>query len=175
MRGILFSLFEIYETLRQCELSGFVTAQLRHNYGKGSNRQLKDEWTARMHALKNDVACGVMSLALHHRKQITEKAMAADEREAKRMRRVSEERKKGLGARFASSATLLQGRMTVGNMSNLVPMAMIDNSEYADGLQYEDGVELHVQDGVVSLDAMLGGASSSEKISSPRESGRSQP
>jgi len=164
MRGILFSLFEIYETLRQCEGAGFVTAQLRHNYGKGPNKQMKEEWAARMHALKNDVACGVMSLALHHRKQITEKAMADDEREAMRLRKISHAvANGGLGAKYSSSRVLLQGRMTVGNMSNLTPMAMIDNSEYADGLQYEDGVELH-EGGGQTLDTMLGGHSEEEHV-----------
>lgn len=163
MRGILFSLFEIYETLRQCESTGFVTAQLRHNYGKGPNKQMKEEWAARMHALKNEVACGVMSLALHHRKQITEKAMADEEREALRLRKLSRDAGKGLGAKFTSSRMLLQGRLTVGNMSSLAPMAMIDNSEYADGLQYEDGLELH-QGGSQTLDTILGVVAEEEHV-----------
>lgn len=66
-KHMLFTLHEIYETLRQCEEGGYIEQQLRFKYDKQLRRQLKEDWKGRLTALKEKMAMSVITIVLLER------------------------------------------------------------------------------------------------------------
>ncbi|KAL1514487.1 hypothetical protein AB1Y20_003586 [Prymnesium parvum] len=68
VKNILWTLFNIYETIRQSEPDGFITRQLAFKYKKDVRRQLKEDFENRLLDLKNEIASTVMNMVLQNRK-----------------------------------------------------------------------------------------------------------
>ena len=64
VRRILHTLFDIYETLRQCEPDGFITRQLKQRYDSSVKELLQREHSAQLESMRNDLATQVMSMEL---------------------------------------------------------------------------------------------------------------
>jgi len=65
VRGIIAVLFEVYETLRQCEPeTGYITCQLAHKYEKPLKKRLKEEWGDQMERMREDIASHVANMVL---------------------------------------------------------------------------------------------------------------
>lgn len=60
------TLHHIYETLRQCEPSGYVTKQLEYRYEKKLKSLLLSDWQDNLAQLRNEVSTHVMALILHN-------------------------------------------------------------------------------------------------------------
>ena len=70
--GVLKSLIDAYETLRQCEPGvGFITCQLAHRYDKHLRREMQEEWDDELTRLRRNVACHVMNLMLVIREMVS--------------------------------------------------------------------------------------------------------
>ena len=66
MRSVLYSLIEIFETMRQTEPGGYITTQLRTNYSKTVKATLAAEWEERLAHLRHEIGSQVMSMAEVH-------------------------------------------------------------------------------------------------------------
>eukprot|EP00966_Prymnesium_polylepis_P299914 6930845-Prymnesium_polylepis.2 len=64
-KALLYSLYRLSETLRQCEPTGYVTQQLKHKYEKHVRRQLKHDFEEQMRQLKDELATHAMKLDLY--------------------------------------------------------------------------------------------------------------
>jgi len=68
IKGLLFSLIDIYESLRMCEEDGYIARQLGFKqYDKGLKKTLRTDWKEQRLRLKNSVATNVMGLVLYDR------------------------------------------------------------------------------------------------------------
>jgi len=64
---LLYSLIDVYETLRQNEPSGYISCQLSYKYDKALKKVLKKDWEEQLERLKNNIATHVMALVLYDR------------------------------------------------------------------------------------------------------------
>jgi len=67
IKGLLYSLIDIYESLRMCGEDGYIHRQLAYKYPKPLKALLKSDWQEQRQRLKNDVATNVMGLVLYDR------------------------------------------------------------------------------------------------------------
>jgi len=67
VKQMLYTLHEIYESLRQCEEGGYVHLQLSYKYDKALRKQLKADWEGRLAELKEKMATSVMTIVLLER------------------------------------------------------------------------------------------------------------
>ena len=63
MHNILMSLFDIYETLRQCEEGGFITRQLQYKYDKEVRRELRADFEVSLSHFHTDRITSIKSQA----------------------------------------------------------------------------------------------------------------
>jgi len=67
VKGLLFALQEVYETMRQSGEGGMVTKQLQFKYDKKTTKNLKQEHTTYLKELSGEVGRCVMQLLLYRR------------------------------------------------------------------------------------------------------------
>lgn len=67
VRSLVVGLFDLYETLTQCEGDGYIARQLSFKYEKGLKHLLARDWEEQLQRLKNRLASDVMGLVLYER------------------------------------------------------------------------------------------------------------
>jgi len=65
--SLLYAMIDVYETLRQCEPSGYVSQQLGYKYDKTLKKMLKADWEEQKERMRNAVSTHVMGLVLYDR------------------------------------------------------------------------------------------------------------
>ena len=68
IKGLLYSLIDVYESLRMCDSDGYIAQQLSYKYDKALKKLLKLDWKEQRLRLKNAVATNVMGLVLFDRR-----------------------------------------------------------------------------------------------------------
>ena len=66
LHSILYTLIEVYETLRQCEVSFHVSSHMQYRYAKSVKSKMKEEWEQRLAQLTEQIGEQVMSMVRVH-------------------------------------------------------------------------------------------------------------
>jgi len=66
VRAILYTLIQVYETMRQSDPGGYVSSQLAHRYNKLTRQTLKKEMESFLQRLKSEIAAESSQMALNN-------------------------------------------------------------------------------------------------------------
>lgn len=102
VRSILYALYRIYETIRQCAPEGFVSKQLQQKYAAEHRKQLKNDVATHAEMLKDEIATNVMAIVLYNRQQGLDSDTDLQEYEQHRRREKMETWEVGKTARVVS-------------------------------------------------------------------------